>query len=230
MARIEVEAGDGVAEGGALELGAEPLQVGTSRRCQLNLREQGISFVHAIISRDGDGFTVLAKPSAAGTAVNGEPLRSGATRRLAPGDRLTFGSTTVRFVDDAPPAAPALETAPPAVEAAPPAVETAPAALAAEVGFHVPARLEVPPPAPASAPVVTVDDGAEALLRRLEAAEGERDALRALARDLEADAADARRALEALAARQEALQAERDALRREVARLEAAARLGQPTG
>lgn len=219
MARLEVEAGEG-GDGGSFELGAEPLQVGASRRCQVCIREQGVSFVHAIISADGEGFTLLAKPSSAGTTVNGEPLRSGATRRLVPGDRLTFGKTSARFVEGPAPAPAPAPAPPPAPAPAPEPRDDA------DLPFHVPARLEPPPPSPPDpTPPASADDGLEALLARLAAAEGERDVQRALARELEADAEDARRALAALEARQEALQAERDVLRREVARLEAEVRL-----
>lgn len=88
--------------GGRFEVRADaPFAIGSSRRAQLRLEGPGVSFTHAVIECTPAGFTLVAKPSAGGTWVNGEPVDRRAPRLLAPGDVLRFGEVVeARFVSE----------------------------------------------------------------------------------------------------------------------------------
>ncbi len=79
-----------------------PFTIGSSRRADLSLKGQGISFTHAVIEPAEGGLRLVAKPSAGGTWVNGEQVERARPRPLTPGDLLRFGDVEARFLAEEP--------------------------------------------------------------------------------------------------------------------------------
>lgn len=73
--------------------------IGRDPQSALVLSDAGVSFRHARVEDRGDAWAVVDLASTNGTQVAGELISE---RILAPGDRVTFGATIVRFeVQDA---------------------------------------------------------------------------------------------------------------------------------
>lgn len=83
-----------LADGTRVEVSLEPLVLGRLTECDVVLADPNVSRRHAEIRRDGTGFTIVDLGSTNGTRVNGAGVRE---RRLADGDQITVGSTTLRF-------------------------------------------------------------------------------------------------------------------------------------
>lgn len=80
------------ADGGALAALAAHCLVGRSPICTLRIDAPEASREHARLQFSGDAWSVRDLGSGNGTFVNGERLAPGATRPLARGDRVGFGS------------------------------------------------------------------------------------------------------------------------------------------
>jgi DNA-binding NtrC family response regulator len=85
------------------DLVAARTTIGRDPECTIRLSGAGISRRHAEVSRREDGFWVSDLGSANGTRVNGSACKK--PRKLAHGDVVSLGETSLRFVADAPPLA-----------------------------------------------------------------------------------------------------------------------------
>ena len=63
--------------------------VGRSRRADLVLQDDYVSGIHALLQWTGAGWEVKDLGSHNGTAVNGQRVKAGETRRIAGGDAVT---------------------------------------------------------------------------------------------------------------------------------------------
>ncbi|HEX9776394.1 MAG TPA: DUF3662 and FHA domain-containing protein [Actinomycetota bacterium] len=72
----------------------EVLVIGRMDGCDVMLPDSGVSRRHAEIRREGDEWVVVDLGSTNGTEVNGKRVNR---HRLAPGDRLVLGETTLEF-------------------------------------------------------------------------------------------------------------------------------------
>lgn len=87
---LELRFERGRRRGEALALVAGALRIGTARTNELQVREAGVSFRHAVLHVSADGAVVLEELGArGGTFVNGAPVQG--RRPLAPGDRVRLG-------------------------------------------------------------------------------------------------------------------------------------------
>jgi hypothetical protein len=93
LAALAIEAGPG--SGRRYEVASRRVMIGRSRECDLVLADSNVSRQHAEVRRVGDGgYAIVDLGSTNGTEVNG---RRAAEHRLADGDRIVLGSTTLRF-------------------------------------------------------------------------------------------------------------------------------------
>ena len=83
-------------DGRELPLGTTPATIGRLPECSVVVADPNVSRYHAEVRPLGDGeYEIVDLGSTNGTKVNGMPLVG--PRRLAPGDRITMGATTVGF-------------------------------------------------------------------------------------------------------------------------------------
>lgn len=75
-------------------LSKETIVIGRQPDCDVVLSDAGVSRRHAEIRREGDEWVVVDLGSTNGTEINGTRL---SRHRLAPGDRLRLGETTLEF-------------------------------------------------------------------------------------------------------------------------------------
>jgi FHA domain-containing protein len=75
-------------------LAKDTLSIGRLDSCDIVLSDSGVSRKHAEIRREGDEWVVVDLNSTNGTLVNGRPVRR---HRLAQGDRIEVGETTIEF-------------------------------------------------------------------------------------------------------------------------------------
>ncbi|HUQ40851.1 MAG TPA: DUF3662 and FHA domain-containing protein [Acidimicrobiales bacterium] len=83
-------------DGHRVAIASEAVVIGRSGDCQVLLPEtdKAVSRRHAEVRREADGFVLEDLKSLNGTKVNGAGVRQWA---LQPGDKITIGSTTLRF-------------------------------------------------------------------------------------------------------------------------------------
>ncbi|HKF00066.1 MAG TPA: DUF3662 and FHA domain-containing protein [Actinomycetes bacterium] len=79
---------------GFFPLDAAELVIGRASAAGVTLADPGISRTHARVVREGDDFVVEDLGSTNGTEVNGQLVKR---RRLADGDRIRLGSSTLQF-------------------------------------------------------------------------------------------------------------------------------------
>lgn len=75
-------------------LAKDVLTIGRLDTCDIALSDPGVSRKHAEVRREGDEWVVVDLSSTNGTLVNGQPVRR---HRLASGDRVEVGETTIEF-------------------------------------------------------------------------------------------------------------------------------------
>jgi len=75
-------------------LAKDTLTIGRLDSCDIVLSDAGVSRKHAEVRREGDEWVVVDLNSTNGTVVNGKPVRR---HRLAAGDRVEVGETTIEF-------------------------------------------------------------------------------------------------------------------------------------
>lgn len=75
-------------------LAKDALSIGRLDTCDIVLGDPGVSRRHAEVRREGDEWVVVDLDSTNGTIVNGRPVRR---HRLAPGDRIEVGETTIEY-------------------------------------------------------------------------------------------------------------------------------------
>jgi hypothetical protein len=75
-------------------LSKEAIVIGRIEGCDVILPDAGVSRRHAEIRREGDEWVVIDLGSTNGTEINGKRVNR---HRLAPGDRLVLGETTLEF-------------------------------------------------------------------------------------------------------------------------------------
>jgi hypothetical protein len=83
-----------LAEGGRIVIGAETITLGRLPESTVVVSDPNASRRHAEIRRLGNDVVVVDLNSTNGTRVNGTPIRE---RKLADGDEITIGTTSVRF-------------------------------------------------------------------------------------------------------------------------------------
>jgi pSer/pThr/pTyr-binding forkhead associated (FHA) protein len=93
--------------GQVVDLASGETLLGSAGKCQLQLRDKGVSYRHAALRLEDGALTVEDLGSRGGTFVNGEQLASGELRRIGGGDVLLLGSVASLVVEGAPVAAPA---------------------------------------------------------------------------------------------------------------------------
>ncbi|HJR18086.1 MAG TPA: DUF3662 and FHA domain-containing protein [Actinomycetota bacterium] len=75
-------------------LAKDVLTIGRLDTGDIVLSDPGVSRKHAEVRREGDEWVVVDLSSTNGTLVNGQPVRR---HRLASGDRIEVGETTIEF-------------------------------------------------------------------------------------------------------------------------------------
>jgi len=75
-------------------LAKDALSIGRLDSCDVVLSDAGVSRRHAEVRREGDEWVIVDLDSTNGTAVNGRTVRR---HRLAQGDRIEIGETTIEF-------------------------------------------------------------------------------------------------------------------------------------
>lgn len=75
-------------------LAKDVLTIGRLDTGDIVLSDPGVSRKHAEVRREGDEWVVVDLSSTNGTIVNGQPVRR---HRLATGDRIEVGETTIEF-------------------------------------------------------------------------------------------------------------------------------------
>jgi hypothetical protein len=83
-----------LADGRRIGIGAEIVTIGRLPECAIALADPNASRRHAQLRREGDSVILVDLGSLNGTRVNGIPVRE---QRLAAGDQVTIGTTTLRF-------------------------------------------------------------------------------------------------------------------------------------
>lgn len=83
-----------LADGTRVQVGNEPVVIGRLPECDLVVADSNVSRRHAELKRAGDGINIVDLGSTNGTRVNGQPVRE---HRLADGDKITVGSTSIVF-------------------------------------------------------------------------------------------------------------------------------------
>lgn len=81
-------------DGQRISLEREPLRIGRLPECDVVLGDPNVSRRHAEVRRQGSDVVVIDLGSTNGTRVNGNRAEE---RRLADGDEITVGTTTLRF-------------------------------------------------------------------------------------------------------------------------------------
>jgi hypothetical protein len=81
-------------DGRRIGIGAEIVTIGRLPECAIALADPNASRRHAQLRREGDSVILVDLGSLNGTRVNGIPIRE---QRLAAGDHVTIGTTTLRF-------------------------------------------------------------------------------------------------------------------------------------
>jgi hypothetical protein len=81
-------------DGRRIGIADEIVTIGRLPECAIALDDPNVSRRHAQIRRDGPYVVVVDLGSTNGTKVNGVVVRE---QRLAPGDTITIGTTTLRF-------------------------------------------------------------------------------------------------------------------------------------
>lgn len=77
-----------------ITVGADPITIGRLPECDIPLADANVSRRHAELRRDAGAVYIVDLGSTNGTRVNGAPVRQ---HRLADGDLVTVGITTLRF-------------------------------------------------------------------------------------------------------------------------------------
>ena len=75
-------------------LAKDALSIGRLDSCDIVLSDTGVSRKHAEVRREGDEWVIVDLNSTNGTVVNGKTVRR---HRLAQGDRIEVGETTIEF-------------------------------------------------------------------------------------------------------------------------------------
>lgn len=75
-------------------LAKDSLAIGRLDACDIVLSDPGVSRRHAEVRREGDEWVLVDLGSTNGVAVNGKQVRR---HRLAAGDRIELGETTIEF-------------------------------------------------------------------------------------------------------------------------------------
>jgi FHA domain-containing protein len=75
-------------------LAKDALSIGRLDSCDIVLSDTGVSRKHAEVRREGDEWVVVDLNSTNGTIVNGKTVRR---HRLAEGDRIEVGETTIEY-------------------------------------------------------------------------------------------------------------------------------------
>ena len=81
--------------GRRVPLGSEPVVIGRSSRCELQIDQESVSRNHCRIAFDGRSFAVRDLGSTNGTYVNDEQVESA---ELRDGDQLKVGRTILKFI------------------------------------------------------------------------------------------------------------------------------------
>ena len=81
-------------DGRRVGIADEVVTIGRLPECAVVLDDPNVSRRHAQLRREGEYVVVVDLGSTNGTKVNGIPVRE---QRLAPGDAVTVGTTTMRF-------------------------------------------------------------------------------------------------------------------------------------
>jgi hypothetical protein len=79
---------------GGHDLSADVTLIGRNKRCDVVLADPNVSRQHAEIRREGDDYVVIDLDSTNGVQLNGKEVKRA---RLADGDRLTLGTSVLRF-------------------------------------------------------------------------------------------------------------------------------------
>src|SRR5271155_4175428 len=102
----------GKSQGSVFDLSqGESFDVGTARKAHVQLRDRGVSYVHARIFRRGDSYVLKDEGSRQGTTVNRKRIVEERERR--PGDLISVGEIELRFEEGTPAAAHPEPAAPP---------------------------------------------------------------------------------------------------------------------
>jgi hypothetical protein len=79
---------------GACDLTTDVTLIGRNKRCDVVLADPNVSRRHAEIRREGDDYVIIDLDSTNGVQINGRGVKRA---RLADGDRLTLGTSDLRF-------------------------------------------------------------------------------------------------------------------------------------
>ena len=77
------------------------ITLGCSKTCDVQINDESISALHAVVERVGETYRIKDHGSAAGTQVNSELVEERHPRELASGDRVTLGYVDLVFLPPA---------------------------------------------------------------------------------------------------------------------------------
>jgi hypothetical protein len=77
------------------------LSIGCSPGCDVQINDQSVSNVHALLERQGRGHGLQDNDSTTGTQLNETLLQSGETRELRSGDVITLGYVELTYLSPA---------------------------------------------------------------------------------------------------------------------------------
>jgi hypothetical protein len=81
-------------DGGTRDLTTDVTVIGRNKRCDVVLADPNVSRQHAEIRREGDEYVIIDLDSTNGVHINGRGVKRA---RLADGDKLTLGTSDLRF-------------------------------------------------------------------------------------------------------------------------------------
>jgi len=84
----------GALKGQRFSLNQSDTLFGRSTRCDVQIPDQKVSRKHFVVRYAQGGYFLQDQGSTGGTLINGEPVEA---RRLADGDRIDLGDTTLVF-------------------------------------------------------------------------------------------------------------------------------------
>jgi hypothetical protein len=80
------------------EVESTGITLGCSSRCDVQVNDESVSALHALIERRRDTYSIMDNDSTTGTMVNDEVLEKGEWRMLSSGDRVTLGYIDLTFL------------------------------------------------------------------------------------------------------------------------------------
>ncbi|MCL1874011.1 MAG: FHA domain-containing protein [Clostridiales bacterium] len=89
----------GISEGEVFTIGRFDISLGTKQSSfEFDKKTKAVSRRHAVVERNGDGYSIVDLASAAGTYMNGQKLPPNAPFKLDCGNRISFGNLGADYI------------------------------------------------------------------------------------------------------------------------------------